>query len=274
MNEIEVLKDSLNMVLPYVRSIAENSAPAPYTYINIVITVIAAIAGIIGAFYGWQGYKYAKMTADNVVRRSGEIHQRMASLLLMEAFDFLVRLLVWRYMQDKKQGENISKEYLTSLKFHSLEETFQLESFNNNADHYLLVYELKGRLYAYNVALQGLHNSFENTGIIDTDGFKDVIRKQVKIISVIDTIMVNVLKSNETYVEVLERIQDKYLHHTKEIQEEITAEEKEYIKSFVDNFFTKAKLTGVHKEVIDKLKDNIFTDVPIEYKKVTVKKNC
>ena len=86
--------------------------------------------------------------------------------------------------------------------------------------------------------------------------------------------MVNVLKSNETYVEVLERIQDKYLHHTKEIQEEITAEEKEYIRSFVDNFFTKAKLTGVHKEVIDKLKDKIFTDVPIEYKKVTIKKNC
>ena len=124
------------------------------------------------------------------------------------------------------------------------------------------------------MALQGLHNSFKNTGIIDTDGFKDVIRKQVKIISVIDTIMVNVLKSNETYVEVLERIQDKYLHHTKEIQEEITAEEKEDIRNFVDNFFTRAKPTGVHKEVIEKLKDKIFTDVPIEYKKVTVKKNC
>ena len=52
MNEFETLKDSLDMVLPYVRSIAENSAPAPYTYINIVITVIAAIAGILGAYYG------------------------------------------------------------------------------------------------------------------------------------------------------------------------------------------------------------------------------
>lgn len=274
MNEIEVLKDSLDMVLPYVRSIAENSAPAPYTYINIVITVIAAIAGIIGAFYGWQGYKYAKMTADNVVRRSGEIHQRMAKLLLMEAFDFLVRLLVWRYMQDKKQGENISKEYLTNLKFHSLEETFQLESFNNNADNYLLVYALKGRLYAYNVALQGLHNSFENTGIIDTDGFEDVIRKQVKIISVIAKIMVTVLKSNETYVKFLERKQKDYLGYTEKIQEEITAEEKEDIRNFVDNFFTKAKPDDVHKEVIDKLKNMIFTDVPIEYKKVMVKKNC
>lgn len=274
MNEFETLKDSLDMVLPYVRSIAENSAPAPYTYINIVITVIAAIAGILGAYYGWQGYKYAKMTADNVVRRSSEIHQRMASLLLMEAFDFLVRLLVWRYMQDTKQGEYISKKYLTSLKFHSLEETFQLESFNNNADHYLLVYELKGRLQAYNVALQGFHDSFENTGIIDTDSFKDVIRKQVKIISVIDAIMVDVLKSSETYVEVLERIQNKYLQHTKEIQKEISDGEKEDIRIFVDNFLNRAKPTGVHEDVIDKLKDKIYTDVPLEYKKLILKQNC
>lgn len=195
----------------------------------------------------------------------------MASLLLMEAFDFLVRLLVWRYMQDTKQGEYIRKKYLTSLKFHSLEETFQLESFNNNADHYLLVYELKGRLQAYNVALQGFHDSFENTGIIDTDSFKDVIRKQVKIISVIDAIMVDVLKPSETYVEVLERIQNKYLQHTKEIQEEISDGEKEDIRNFVDDFLIRAKLTGVHKEVIDKLKDKIYTDIPLEYKKLILK---
>lgn len=265
-NEIEVLKDSLDMIIPYVKSIAHNSAPAPFTYINIVITVIAAIAGIIGAYYGCLGYKYSKKTSESVLRRSGEIHQRLASLLLVDAFAYLVRLLVWHYVQDKNVKEYISKEYLSEMKFHSLEETFQLDSFNNNADHYVLIYEVKGRLHAYNVAIHNLHQSFENNGVIDAEKYRDVIKKLIRIISVIQKVMKDVLGFEGDYINIINKSHQKYLSYTEEIQKRITDEEKKEFRDFIDKIFSDFWCSGVHSQIINDVKEMICIDALIEYK--------
>ena len=55
--------DSLSQVIPIIRSIEEHSAPAPFTYINILISLIAAL-------FGFGSFLYAKKTADNVSRLS------------------------------------------------------------------------------------------------------------------------------------------------------------------------------------------------------------
>lgn len=60
---ITELSDSLNQVIPIIRSIEEHSAPVPFTYINILISVIAAL-------FGFGSFLYAKKTADNVSRLS------------------------------------------------------------------------------------------------------------------------------------------------------------------------------------------------------------
>ena len=47
--DIESLNDSLTKVIPMIQAIQENSAPAPFTYVNIIISLFAALFGL-GSF--------------------------------------------------------------------------------------------------------------------------------------------------------------------------------------------------------------------------------
>ena len=73
----EAIQDSLSVIIPIVKEIADNSSPDPYTIYNIklsqlnnTIACIAAVCGIFSAVYGYLSYKWSKRTAENVARVS------------------------------------------------------------------------------------------------------------------------------------------------------------------------------------------------------------
>lgn len=72
---VEIVRDSALAIIPLLREIVTNSDPVPYTVeslewtkFNVFISVLAVLAGFLGAFYGYRGYYFSKLTAKNVAR--------------------------------------------------------------------------------------------------------------------------------------------------------------------------------------------------------------
>ena len=84
---IESLGDSITKVIPIIQAIKENSAPAPFTYINIMISLLAAFFGL-GSFF------LCKKTADNVSRLSRKTQIILCEDLIKDDLRSVVLILV------------------------------------------------------------------------------------------------------------------------------------------------------------------------------------
>ena len=141
----ESLNDSIAKVIPIIQAIRENSAPAPFTYVNIVISLFAAVFGL-GSFY------YAKKTADNVSRLSKDTQILLCEDLIRDILAQIVRLLVaWR-RQSKK--EVVSEKFLKELRYWPSDIYFKQEVYNSKSKIYKKIYDLRLRMQDYNIGIE------------------------------------------------------------------------------------------------------------------------
>lgn len=136
------LSDSLRKVIPIIRSIEEHSAPAPFTYINIFISLIATLFGL-GSFY------YAKKTADNVSRLSKKTQITLFEDLLRDYLQIVVRQLVaLKRLRDKNWY--ITEDAMNEIKYWPSEIYFKQDVYNSQSKIYKMIYNLKQRMQEYN----------------------------------------------------------------------------------------------------------------------------
>lgn len=139
---ITELSDSLSQVIPIIRSIEEHSAPAPFTYINIFISLIAALFGL-GSFY------YARKTADNVSRLSKNTQVELLEDLLRDILIIIPKLLV-ALNRLKDADWYIAKNTMAEIKYWPAEIYLKQEVYNSNSIIYKMIYNLKRRMQEYN----------------------------------------------------------------------------------------------------------------------------
>ena len=139
---ITELTDSLSQVIPIIRSIEEHSAPAPFTYINIIISLIAAL-------FGFGSFLYAKKTADNVSRLSRKTQIDLCEDLLRDSLQIVVRQLV-ALKRIEKDGLVITEDTLKDINYWPSEIYFKQDVYNSNSKIYKMIYNIKRRMQEYN----------------------------------------------------------------------------------------------------------------------------
>ena len=139
---VESLNDSIAKIIPIIQAIKENSAPAPFTYINIIISLFAAIFGL-GSFY------FAKKTADNVSRLSKDTQIMLCEDLIRDMLAQIVRLLAaWRRLGNNEW--NITEDALEELSYWPSDIYFKQDVYNSKSRIYKKIYNLKLRMLDYN----------------------------------------------------------------------------------------------------------------------------
>lgn len=136
------LSDSLSQVIPIIRSIEEHSAPAPFTYINIIISLFAA-------FFGFGSFLYAKKTADNVSRLSRKTQIDLCKDLLRDCLQIVVYQLV-ALKRIEKDGWVITEDVLKNINYWPSEIYFKQDVYNSQSKIYKMIYNLKRRMQEYN----------------------------------------------------------------------------------------------------------------------------
>ena len=88
---IEAIKDSISSIIPLIHEIVNNSNPVPYTVenlewtkFNVFISVLAVLIGALGAYYGYKGYYFSKLTAKNVERLPQSTQMKLCVSLLLD----------------------------------------------------------------------------------------------------------------------------------------------------------------------------------------------
>lgn len=162
---VESLNDSIAKVIPIIQAIKENSAPAPFTYINIIISLFAAIFGL-GSFY------FAKKTADNVSRLSKDTQIMLCEDLIKDMFQQVVRLLViWRRVNNK---ECVTEKYIKDLKYWPSDIYFKQDVYNSKSRIYKKIYNLKLRMRDYTDKVNSCQEKFNSKNTIKQSDIKEL----------------------------------------------------------------------------------------------------
>lgn len=157
-----VIKDSLTRIAHHIQELAQNSSPEPYTvqsidlaennlYITEIATVIGflgLIAGIVGTYYGFKAYYFAKQTAVNVVRVSPRTQVALYKDFIKDLYGNTAVLL--RLMKKIKDGEIISQSNLIALYIADFNDIFHFEAYNQDEKMYLEMKYIKTRMRNYN----------------------------------------------------------------------------------------------------------------------------
>ncbi len=225
------LSDSLSQVIPIIRSIEEHSAPAPFTYINIIISLIAALFGL-GSFL------YAKKTADNVSRLSRETQIMLFEDLLRDILIIIPKQLV-ALNRLKDDDWYITEDTMAEIKYWPAEIYIKQDVYNSNSKIYKMIYNLKRRMQEYNNNITVYQQEISKGKRIGKDKFLEIyynnwknlykayaiyekLNRKIKYDAAEETIesiyfqlhdkYVRDLKSRDTPILLDENLQQTYLH--------------------------------------------------------------
>jgi len=173
-------------ILPILQELANNTNPQPYTIenlwwtkLNVVISIIAAFMGGIGAWYGYKGFVQSRKTAQNVVRMSIDTQMSLCVSLLMD----LVRNYVYGFVVclNHKSGKCPSENYILALTLPDFGDIIYPESFNQRASTYLALSYIKQRMNRYNNTLS-LVKEHSSGGCLTDRDCEDLLEKPLKVI--------------------------------------------------------------------------------------------
>ena len=184
---IEVIRDSVAALLPLLRELTENSSPEPYTVdnlwwtkSNVAISIIAALIGGFGAYYGYKGFLYAKETARNVARLPQKTQELLCLSLLQDLIQNFVRAIV--ILCNHTDGLKApSDNYISNFMLPEFDDMFHAESFYQNGDAFVCLNELKTRMKHYNHMIEVIESHCISGRITDKD-CNDLVVKTLKII--------------------------------------------------------------------------------------------
>lgn len=250
----ESLNDSIAKVIPIIQAIKENSAPAPFTYINIIISLFAAVFGL-GSFY------YAKKTADNVSRLSKETQIMLCEDLIRDILAQIVRLLVvWRRVSKK---EVVSEKFLKDLKYWPSDIYFKQEVYNSKSKIYKRIYDLRLRMQDYNIGIDTFKEKLQKEEIGEEE-IKELYISNWKNLNKADDIFIFISDKKKTNQKTLSDLYSKLSNDyrnsltTKDAYKNVSVD-----ANLKDEFLNIYEIDIKETEIKEELKEPICEDASI-----------
>jgi hypothetical protein len=190
--QLDAIRDSITATLPLLRELAGNSSPEPYTIENlwwtkfdVIISIIAAILGALGTWYGYKGFIQSRKTAQNVVRVSNETQFLLCSSYIFDLIRNYIRAVVVDINYHSQEKIKYPTEnYISTFTLSEFQDAFFPESFNQNPEAYLKLTYVKQRLLVYNATLSVIATHCSQCNIQEND-CNDLLEKPIKIIKAI-----------------------------------------------------------------------------------------
>lgn len=152
---LESIKDSIDVVVPRILEMAENSKPEPYTVQNLTlaswnlgIAIFAAIFGLFGALFGYLGYKFSKQTARNVVRVSTDVQDELCYDFILDLYRNIMYAII--NATAYKENKSVLSNNIIAMKLSNFNDIFHIDIYNQNSDLYIIMKHLKDRMQNYN----------------------------------------------------------------------------------------------------------------------------
>lgn len=143
---IQMLRDSIQIIVPYIANIAENTRPFPYTWVSVLISFFSTA-------FGYLGYKWAKKTAENVSR----ITPAAQLAICNDYVENLYRNIV--YTHTFVYTENVpSDNLLNALILSDFSDVFSLTDYPVDSEVRRLIKEVKQRHNNYNAEISVVMN--------------------------------------------------------------------------------------------------------------------
>lgn len=155
--QYDTLSQSLNHITDTLAVIVSNTSPHKVMDVeielgNFWVAFISLFIGLLGVWFGWLAYRFAKKTADNVVRMTAENQLALFSDMVRHLYRNLVcTLAIVRIQTDLKSHDFYpSEDHFFKLKMLP-EDTIHLDKYNDNKEIYRVMHELKLLLRNYDM---------------------------------------------------------------------------------------------------------------------------
>ena len=137
------IRDTLNVIGPQVHQIAEASDPG-MARLNLLMAIIAAVAGSLGTVFGFFSYWYSKKTAKNVARTNAKNRLSVSKTLIQTVYKRMcyVRALI-------HNPRLISQNLLNNIYLPDFADCFILEDYRNDSERYRHLLSLKRHMVRY-----------------------------------------------------------------------------------------------------------------------------
>lgn len=255
---LETIKDSLTVVVPHIREMAENSKPEPYTVQNItiaswnlLIAVVAALFGFLGALFGYLGYKFSKQTARNVVRVSADVQLHLCYDFIIDLYRNTMRAVI--YGQAYKDKKDLQINDIIALKLMCFDDIFHIDAYNQNSDVYIIMKHLKDRMQNYNDDVELCCDNIKNRRDLSSD-FYNISFKQLQILLSVKRLLKHMETQKDYTNEIFALLLKKHIKHV--------TSNKDYFLSIYDTLEKHKYQEFIHKHLkLKKRIDALFEDV-------------
>ena len=255
---LETIKDSLTVVVPHIREMAENSKPEPYTVQNItiaswnlLIAVVAALFGFLGALFGYLGYKFSKQTARNVVRVSADVQLHLCYDFIIDLYRNTMRAVI--YGQAYKDKKDLQINDIIALKLMCFDDIFHIDAYNQNSDVYIIMKHLKDRMQNYNDDVELCCDNIKNRRDLSSD-FYNISFKQLHILLSVKRLLEHMETQKDYTNEIFALLLKKHIKHV--------TSNKDYFLSIYDTLGKHKYQEFIHKHLkLKKRIDALFEDV-------------
>ncbi len=255
---LETIKDSLTVVVPHIREMAENSKPEPYTVQNItiaswnlLIAVVAALFGFLGALFGYLGYKFSKQTARNVVRVSADVQLHLCYDFIIDLYRNTMRAVI--YGQAYKDKKDLQINDIIALKLMCFDDIFHIDAYNQNSDVYIIMKHLKDRMQNYNDDVELCCDNIKNRRDLSSD-FYNISFKQLQILLSVKRLLKHMETQKDYTNEIFALLLKKHIKHV--------TSNKDYFLSIYDTLGKHKYQEFIHKHLkLKKRIDALFEDV-------------
>lgn len=165
---LEIVRDTLTSMMPYIHEMLKNAEPDPYTVVNLnqayenldiakenlIISIIAAVSGCLGAVFGYLGYTFSKKTARNVVRVSPSVQRALCRNFLVDLYKNMMYSLYYTLIIGKPR-----EKQLIALILPDFNDIFHIEAYNRNPQVHLQMKNIKERMLKYNEYIRFCYNN-------------------------------------------------------------------------------------------------------------------
>lgn len=233
---LENIKDSLTIVVPYIREMAENSRPEPYTIQNITIAswnlaiaFVAALFGFMGAFFGYLGYKFSKQTACNVVRVSSDVQRELCLDFIIDLYRSTMRAI--KFGQAYKDKVTLHTNDIISLKLPSFNDIFHIDAYNLDSEVYIIMKHLKDRMLYYNEIVESCCDNMKKGRDLSAD-FQLLSSNPMRMLINVQMLLEKIESQNDYCIyKIVELLLEKHIKHVTGNKEYISNYFKKHLSS-------------------------------------------
>lgn len=262
---MDALNDSIAKVIPIIESIEENSAPAPFTYINIAIAVLAALFGWLGAHYGKKGYIFSQKTAENVSRRSTETQRALYDAFIKDLQVNMVRSVELEYR--RTTAKPITENFLGLMRLPDAETVFPPEIYNQDPAKYMEVYNLLCKIRTYGEAVSIAQSHIINNSRLEEQDIEDIASKNANVLRQCVFSMQKVVNYKYDFLPRMIKTHTTYVNaYAKYLYDQKANDELEQIQQCLSHDTLKKAIYRYHSQLLEKWYDDavLYVSSPLK----------